>query len=101
MLRETSRIACLMIVSSAVAVASCATPVGTFPSAEDLRVEPKPVPPDEVLTSRVAGEMHDNAVQAHGERGWAKVGNLCRYFERQGMAIPFDCPPPPRRTDPG
>ena len=91
------RMLCLMLASLSVAVASCATPVGTFPPAEDLRVEAKPVPPDEVLTSRIAGEQHDNAVEAWGERGWAAVGRLCRYHQRMGMALPFECP----RPDPG
>lgn len=83
----------------AVAVASCETPGGTFPSAEDLRVEAKPVPPDEVLISREAGEKHDNAVEAWGERGWLQVGRLCRFFDDQGMSLPFGCPPPPRLPD--
>lgn len=81
----------LMIVSACVAVASCATPAGTWPPAADLTVRAKPVPPDDVLTSRIAGEMHDNAVEAYGEAGWAQVARLCRFFERQGMPG-LDCP---------
>jgi hypothetical protein len=66
-----------------------------FPSAEDLRVEPKPKPPLEILTSQAAGEKHDNAVEAWGERGWATVGRLCRFFDAQGMELPFECPKAP------
>ena len=84
----------LMIVSACVAVASCATPVGTFPPAADLTVRAKPVPPDDVLTSRIAGEMHDNAVEAWGEAGWAAVARLCRYFDGLGMPD-LDCRPKP------
>jgi hypothetical protein len=74
-----------MIVSCGAAVASCSTPGAAFPRAEDLRVQPKPVPPDEVLTSRIAGEIHDNAVEAWGEAGWAQVARLCRFFDQMGM----------------
>ncbi len=91
------RMACLMIASAAVAVASCATTGSTWPRAEDLRVEPEPVPSADILTSRIAGEKYDNAVEAHGEAGWAKVGRLCRFFRDQGMKG-LTCPPPP---DPG
>lgn len=83
----------LTLVICAVVVASCATPVGTYPPAEDLRVEAKPVPPIEVLTSREAGEKHDNAVEAWGEAGWAQVSRLCRFFDEMGMEG-LSCPPP-------
>lgn len=60
-----------------------------------MRPEPKPVPPLEVLTSREAGEKHDNAVEAWGERGWLALGRLCRFHRDQGMPLPFACPPAP------
>jgi hypothetical protein len=85
----------LTIAIAAAAVASCATPVSTWPSAEDLRPDPKPVPSIEILTSREAGEKHDNAVEAWGERRDAAVGRLCRFFRDQGMSLPFTCPPRP------
>lgn len=87
--------ACLMIVSCGTAVASCATLSASLPPAEDLRVQPKPVPSDEVLTSSIAGELHDNAVEAWGEAGWAQVGRLCRFFDEMGMSG-LDCPAPER-----
>ena len=95
---------CLMIASFAVGVASCETPGAIFPPAEDLRIKGKPVPPDDVLTSRVAGEKHDNAVEAWGEEGWAAVGRACRFWRDQGMPLPFECPaapPEPRPSPPG
>ena len=64
---KRSLTAALMIASLGAAVASCAKPVGAFPPATDLIVQPKPVPPDDVLTSRIAGEQYDNAVEAWGE----------------------------------
>lgn len=93
-------IACLMIASFAVAAASCETPgAAIFPPAEDLRVKPKPVPSDDVLTSRIAGEKHDNAVEAWGEEGWATVARACRFWRAQGMPLPFACPVPPDEPD--
>ena len=84
----------------AVAVASCETPGAAFPPASDLAVEPKPVPPDEVLTSQIAGEKHDNAVEAWGEAGWLQVSRLCRFFDEMGMDG-LDCPPPAAPPRPG
>lgn len=92
--------ACLMIVSASVAVASCATRGATFPPAADLVVVAKPVPPDDVLTSRIAGERHDNAVEAWGEAGWAAVARLCGFFDGMGMRG-LDCRPrSPPQSDP-
>lgn len=98
--RKPFLMACLMIVSCGVAVASCETTGASLPRAEDLRVQPKPVPSDEVLTSRIAGEQHDNAVEAWGEAGWAQVGRLCRFFDEVGMKG-LDCPAPETRPKPG
>ena len=101
MLRKHSLIACLMIVSCGAAVASCETPGAAFPPAADLTVRAKPVPADDVLTSRIAGEKHDNAVEAWGEAGWAQVGRLCRFFDELGMPR-LNCPAPEiRPPDPG
>jgi hypothetical protein len=98
--RKPSLMASLMIASFGVAVASCETRGVAFPPATDLRVQAKPVPPDDVLTSRIAGEQHDNAVEAWGETGWAQIARLCRFFDAMGMEG-LDCPPPPRPPRPG
>lgn len=98
--RKRFLIACLMIVSCGVVAASCATLGASLPPVEDLRVLPKPVPSDDVLTSRVAGEKHDNAVEAWGEAGWAQVGRLCRFFDEMGMKG-LDCPAAETRPRPG
>lgn len=66
-----------------------------FPSAEDLRVEPKPKPGVEIVTSRVAYEKHQNRIEAWGEAGWAVVARQCRFWRDMGMTLPFECPPPP------
>lgn len=91
--RKPFLMACLMIVSCGAAVASCETPGAALPPAEDLRVLPKPIPSDDVLTSRIAGEQHDNAVEAWGEAGWAQVGRLCRFYQTMGVKR-LDCPVP-------
>ena len=98
--RKPFLMAYLMTVSLGVGVASCAKPVGAFPPAMDLIVQPKPVPADDVLTSRIAGEQYDNAVEAWGEEGWARVSRLCRFFETMGMKG-LDCPPPEVPPRPG
>ncbi|WP_309091732.1 hypothetical protein [Phenylobacterium sp.] len=99
--RKSFLTACLMIVSCGAAVASCETPGAIYPPAADLAVQPKPVPPDDVLTSRIAGEQYDNAVEAWGEEGWATVGRLCRFYDELGMPG-LRCPQPlPRPREPG
>lgn len=98
--RKPFLMACLMSVSLGVGVASCAKPVGAYPPVSDLRVEPKPVPPDDVLTSRIAGERYDNAVEGWGEAGWLQVGRLCRFFDELGMEG-LSCPPPQTPPRPG
>lgn len=90
--------ACLMIVSCGAAAASCATLGASLPPVEDLRVQAKPEPTDEVLTSSIAGELHDNAVEAWGEAGWAQVGRLCRFYREMGMKG-LDCPLPVQRDE--
>jgi len=94
--------ALLTIALCAAVAASCGTVGnGTWPPAEDLRVQPKPVPPVDVVTSDLAGERHDNAVEAWGEAGWLHVGRLCRFFDTMGMDG-LKCPGPEvRPPDPG
>ena len=58
-----------VIASLGAAVASCGTSVVAYPRAQDLAVEAKPVPSDDVMTRRIAGEQYDNAVEARGEAG--------------------------------
>ncbi len=100
---KPSLIALLTIVSCGAGVASCETPAVIRPPVEDLRVKAKPVPTDDVLTSRVAGEQYDNAVEAWGEAGWATVARSCRFWRDLGMPLPFACPAaePERQPSPG
>ena len=100
MLPKRILIASLMIASLGAAVASCETPGAAFPRAQDLAVEAKPIPSADVLTSRIAGEQYDNAVEAWGEAGWAQIARLCRFFAEMGMSG-LECPPPDIPPRPG
>ncbi len=53
------------------------------------------------MTSREAGEKHDNAIEAWGDRGWRAVARLCRFHHAQGMPLPFTCPAAPAAPETG
>jgi hypothetical protein len=63
-----------------------------FPPLADLSVEPKPVPPPEIVTSAQAAAEYDIAVEGWGERGWRTVARICRWAKEQGLGV--DCPQP-------
>jgi len=48
--------------------------------------------PVEAITDDQASARYGAAVEAWGERGWAKVASLCRWAVANGAALPFDCP---------
>lgn len=84
----------LLIAASLSTVSGCASkgPIPlVLPRAADLQVEDKPRLDPAALDSEAALDAHDSALEAWGERGWATVGRLCRWAERNGMKI--DCPP--------
>lgn len=56
-----------------------------YPPAADLVVEPKPQLDPAALDSEAALDAHDIALEVWGERGWAAVSRLCRYFKEVGM----------------
>lgn len=69
-----------------------------YPTSVDLKVEPKPVPGPEIVTSAQAAAEYDVEVEAWGERGWRQIARLCRYFKGHGMEI--QCPDPAPSDDP-
>lgn len=86
-------IALPMLCASALAVSACAEQVRiqpAFPPVADLQVEPKPVPPPEIVTSAQAAADHDIAIEGWGERGWRAVARICRWAKEQGLTV--DCP---------
>jgi hypothetical protein len=52
------------------------------------------VPGADVLTSEEAANTYENAVQAWGREGWARVARICRWAKGSGLEI--SCPPPSR-----
>ena len=62
-----------------------------FPAYVDLKVEPKPVPTDAIVTDPKAGDAYNADVESWGERGWLAVGRICRWAKANG-ATALDCP---------
>lgn len=84
----------LLIAVSLSTVSGCATTgstPGPFPPASDLKRESKPSLSPADLESDAALDAHDAAIEAWGERGWATVDRLCRFFDRMGMKG-LECP---------
>jgi hypothetical protein len=54
--------------------------------------EAKPRPTAEIVTSAEAAEHYNVEIEAWGERLHAAGARLCRFYQRQGMAM--TCPPP-------
>lgn len=84
----------LMLFASLSAASACGPQVrvqAAFPPSADLRVEPKPVPPADIVTSAQAAAEYDVALEGWGERGWRAVARVCRWAKEQGMQV--DCPP--------
>lgn len=85
----------LMLSLCALAVSGCETPAATslvFPPAADLKVEAKPVPPLEIVTSAQAAAAYNIEVEGWGERGWRAVARICRWAKANGMQG-VECPP--------
>jgi len=53
--------------------------------------EPKPVPPDSIVTDPVASAHYNAAVESWGDRLYSAGGRLCRFFERIKMPG-LECP---------
>lgn len=82
------RIARLMLFASLSGAAACSPQVRLqplYPPSADLQVEPKPVPPADIVTSAQAAANYDIALEGWGERGWLTVGRICRWAREQGM----------------
>ena len=90
----------LALAASASLASGCASKGLAFPPSADLKVEPKPQLAPEAVTSEAALDAHDIALETWGERGWASVARLCRFFDEMGMKG-LDCPPPAAPPKPG
>lgn len=72
----------------------------TFPSAADLAVEEKPRLDPAAIESEAALDRYEIELELWGDRGWATVARLCRFFDEMGMKG-LDCPPPAAPPRPG
>lgn len=87
----------LVLVASLALVCSCASKeprLSAYPPSADLKVEAKPALTVEALASDSALALHDDAIEAWGERGWAAVARICQWSVTNGARLPFKCPPP-------
>jgi hypothetical protein len=55
-------------------------------------IEPKPVPPIEIVTSAQAAARYNIEVETWGERVSRAGGRICRWTVDNGGKLPFDCP---------
>ena len=85
----------LMLCGLGLAASGCGHQVRiqpAFPPVADMAVEPKPVPPPEIVTSAQAAAAYDIALESWGERGWLTVARICRWAKEQGADV--SCPAP-------
>ena len=85
----------LAMACAALTVSACSAPGLMRPSADDLRVDPKPPLTVAFLSSEKAYKEYDASIEAWGERANRKVGRLCRHAVSTGYKLPFACPLPP------
>jgi hypothetical protein len=84
----------LMPLGLLLAVPGCAQQVEVkplFPASADLKVEPKPVPTDAIVTDPKAADAYNADIESWGARGWKAVGRICRWATANG-ATGLDCP---------
>lgn len=82
--------ACLIAAVSLSLAPGCAHRETTFqlyPSAADLKAEPKPRLKPEDLGSAAALDAHEIALEAWGERGWKAVARVCQWAKTNGMEV--------------
>lgn len=83
----------LMLSACSLVAPGCAPQVRIqpiLPPAADLAVEPKPVPPVDIVTSAQAAADYDIAIEGWGTRGWNAVARICRWAHEQGASV--SCP---------
>ena len=94
-LRLTRGLALAALLVLACSCASTEPRLTGYPPIADLRVEAKPELTVEALESDNALALHDDEVEAWGERGWETVARICRWSVTNGATLPFRCPKPP------
>lgn len=66
-----------------------------FPSAADMRPEPRPQLGIDALNSEAALDAYEIELEAWAERGWRAVGRICRWAVANGAKLEYRCPAPP------
>lgn len=94
-LRLTNGLALAALLVLACSCASREPRLTGYPPTADLKVEAKPTLTVEALASDNALALHDDEVEAWGERGWEAVARICRWSVTNGATLPFRCPKPP------
>ena len=94
-LRLTNGLALAALLVLASSCASREPRLTGYPPIADLKVEAKPALTVEALASDNALALHDDEVEAWGERGWETVARICRWSVTNGAPLPFRCPKPP------
>lgn len=94
-LRLTNGLALAALLVLACSCASREPRLIGYPPTADLRVEAKPALTVEALASDNALALHDDEIEAWGERGWETVARICRWSVTNGASLPFRCPKPP------
>lgn len=92
LLRPLTVLSVLLVCASL--VSGCATTVSTspgFPSAEDLRIAPKPRLDPALIGSEAANQRHNARLEAWGEGLALQLARICRGAQRLGRAE-LDCP---------
>lgn len=76
----------LLTAAAFMSLNACATSSALPPRADIIAViEPKPIPPVDILTDPAASDLHNSRIEGWGERLQSAGLRLCRYFERMGM----------------
>ena len=95
----------LALLLSLSAVSGCARPDAPpprniFPSAVDVKAvtEPKPVPPDAIISDDAVAARYGIDLELWGERLYRAGGRLCRELKARGMDVV--CPAPPASQHP-
>jgi hypothetical protein len=75
----------LLLLLGAPGCAKPASALQTYPPAELLGAELKPVPSIDILTSAQASAKHNIAIETWGQKGWDRVKAVCVWAKERGM----------------
>lgn len=89
-------LALAVMLSTVTACGGLGSRPNTYPPAPLVKVEQEPLPGADVFESEEAANLYESEHQSWAERGWARVGEICRDAVRKGAPYPKGwCPDPP------